>query len=120
GSAAARGEGTPPRADRRRDRPRRVRGSVDGGRRRALLGVRRFSLPRAVSRREGSARFRTVAEMARRRAAVGDAPTIPLESGQARHEICRSSVYPSIPNRPPSRPAPLSLKPPHGLVSRWI
>src|SRR5204863_3890503 len=84
--AAGRGQGPASRADRRSDRRGRLRRTLGAGGRRALLGVRRFSLPRALPRREGSDRSGGVAQMVRAVAAVGGsrektAMTVKVEGG---------------------------------------
>src|SRR5262249_15401821 len=63
----------------------------------------------------------------RRSAGARDAVGVPVRAsgglareaaGHAFHVICWTSVYSSMPHLPPSRPTPLSLKPPKGAT--WM
>src|SRR5207249_952601 len=90
GRAAARIQGAPSPADGRRDCPRRVRRALDGGRGRAVLGLRRFPLPRALSRRQRSARRDAAADVVRCSSSVGGSQEVPI----SRSSRTRSSPNP--------------------------
>jgi hypothetical protein len=75
----------PPLSGTRRDervrRARGLRGADDGGRRRAVLGLRRLSPTRDVSRRIGCARPVGMGEVVRPRSTVRDPRTVGSEAG---------------------------------------